>query len=222
MHLIYTLEKPGSIKNCSNHQPQHTTSAAISRAEKGKQRAGKYRVENEWKMNRSIGEYRIRAWRIEDAPSLAKYADNRNIWINLRDGFPRPYTLQDAQSLISRATGADPETLFAIATQSEAIGSIGLMIGKDVHRFTAEIGYWLAEPFWGRGIMTRAVEVLVAYGIQDLGLHRIFAEPYTTNPASAIVLEKAGFIREGILRSSVFKDGKVLDQFMYSYVALDR
>jgi RimJ/RimL family protein N-acetyltransferase len=114
---------------------------------------------------------------------------------------------------------SDPITVFAIATPSEAIGSIGLMPGKDVHRFTAEMGYWLAEPFWGKGIMTQAVKSLAAYAIVDLKLKRIFAEPYATNPASARVLEKAGFMREGILRSNAFKDGKVLDQFLYSYVA---
>ena len=93
-----------------------------------------------------------------------------------------------------------PVTVFAIANQLEAIGSIGLVIGKDVHRFTAEVGYWLAEPFWGKGIMTRALNILTEYGIQALGLNRIFAEPYTTNPASARVLEKAGFHCEDILR----------------------
>jgi len=156
---------------------------------------------------------------MEDAPSIAKYANNRKIWMNLRDAFPHPYSLQDAESFISRVIEANPITVFAIATQWEAIGSIGLMLGKDVHRFTAEIGYWLAEPFWGKGIMTQAVKSLTAYAIRDLKLHRIFAEPYTTNPVSARVLEKAGFICEGILRSNVFKDGKILDQFLYRYVA---
>jgi len=94
------------------------------------------------------------------------------------------------------------------------------MPGKDVHRFTAEIGYWLAEPFWGTGIMTQAVKSMTAYAIRDLKLHRIFAEPYTTNPASARVLEKARFICEGTLRSNVFKDGKILDQFLYSYISI--
>jgi len=156
---------------------------------------------------------------MKDAPSIAKYANNIKIWINLRDIFPHPYSLQDAQSFISHAIEANPVTVFAIANQSEAIGSIGLMRGKDVHRFTAEIGYWLAEPFWGKGIMTQAVKTLTAYGIHDFGLHRIFAEPYVTNSASARVLEKSGFTCEGILRSNVFKDGKVLDQFLYSYVS---
>jgi RimJ/RimL family protein N-acetyltransferase len=169
-------------------------------------------------MYREIGGYIIRDWQMEDAPSIAKYANNRKIWMNLRDAFPHPYSLQNAKSFISRAIESDPTTVFAIATQSKAIGSIGLILGKDVHRFTAEIGYWLAESFWGKGIMTQAVKSLTAYAIRELKLQRIFAEPYTTNLASARVLEKAGFICEGILRSNVFKDGKVLDQFLYSYI----
>ena len=169
-------------------------------------------------MYREIGEYIIRDWQVEDAPAVAKYANNRKIWINLRDAFPYPYRLQDAESFISRVIEANPITVFAIATQSEAIGSVGLMVGKDVHRYTAEMGYWLAEPFWGKGIMTQAVKSMSSYAIRNLKLHRIFAEPYSTNPASARVLEKAGFICEGILRSNVFKDGKVLDQYLYSYV----
>ena len=155
---------------------------------------------------------------MEDAPSIAKYANNRKIWLNLRDAFPHPYRIQDAESFISRVIEASPITVFAIANQSESIGSIGLMSGKDVHRHTAEMGYWLAEPFWGRGIMTQAVKCLTDYAINDLKIHRIFAEPYTTNPASARALEKAGFTCEGILRSNVFKDGRVLDQFLYSYI----
>ena len=169
-------------------------------------------------MHRNIGEYIIRDWSMGDAPSIARYANNRKIWMNLRDAFPYPYRLQDAESFISRVIEANPITVFAIATQSEAIGSVGLMVGKDVHRYTAEMGYWLAEPFWGKGIMTQAVKSMSSYAIRNLKLHRIFAEPYSTNPASARVLEKAGFICEGILRSNVFKDGKVLDQYLYSYV----
>ena len=169
-------------------------------------------------MYRKIDEYIIRDWQMEDAPSIAKYANNRKIWMNLRDALPHPYSLKDAQSFISQVIISNPITVFAIATQSEAIGSIGLMLGKDVNRFTAEIGYWLAEPFWGKGIMTQAVKSMTAYAIHDLRLHRIFAEPYSTNPASARVLEKAGFICEGILRSNAFKDGNVLDQLLYSYV----
>ena len=167
-------------------------------------------------MYQEIGKYIIRDWQIQDAPFIVTYANNRKIWVNLRDAFPYPYSLADAKDFISRVTGADPVTVFAIATKSEAIGSIGLMLGKDVHRFTAEMGYWLSEPYWGKGIMTDAVQYLTAWAFRELKLHRIFAEPYATNTASHRVLEKAGFTREGVLRSSAFKDGKILDQYLYS------
>jgi len=122
-------------------------------------------------MYREIGQHIIRGWRMEDAPSIAKYANNRKIWMNLRDAFPYPYSLQDAESFISRIIEADPITVFAIATQSEAIGSIGLMVGNDVHRYTAEMGYWLAEPYWGKGIMTKAVKSMTSYAVRNLKLH---------------------------------------------------
>lgn len=162
--------------------------------------------------------YCIRDWRMADAASIAAYANNRKIWLNLRDAFPHPYTLADAEAFIAMVNAPDRVTVFAIATPSEAIGSIGLMPGEDVHRFTAEMGYWLAEPYWGKGIMTRAVKALTAYALGELKFRRIFAEPYATNPASAKVLEKAGFTCEGLLRANVFKDGQVLDQFLYSYI----
>lgn len=170
-------------------------------------------------MYQKIGEYTIRDWKMEDAPTIAKHADNRKIWQNLRDGFPHPYRIQDAKMFIERVNEAHPRTVFAVATESEAIGSIGLMLGADVHRFTAEMGYWLAEPSWGKGIMTQAVRFLSKWAFRELKLHRVFAEPYATNPASHRVLEKAGFAREGILRSSAFKDGRLLDQFLYSRIA---
>jgi [ribosomal protein S5]-alanine N-acetyltransferase len=169
-------------------------------------------------MYHKIGNYIIRDWQTQDAPFLAKYANNKKIWLNLRDAFPYPYSLADAEDFISRAIGADPVTIFAIATKSKAIGSIGLMLGKDVHRFTAEMGYWLAEPYWGKGIMVHAVQFLTAWAFRELKLHRISAEPYSTNTTSHKVLEKAGFTREGVLRSSAFKDGKILDQYLYSQI----
>jgi RimJ/RimL family protein N-acetyltransferase len=176
---------------------------------------------NEMVSNLEFGGYLIRDWRKDDAPSIARYANNRKIWLNLRDAFPNPYRLQDAENFLSRVIEAEPRTVFAIATKAEAIGSIGLMIGKDVHRYSAELGYWLAEPFWGRGIMTQAVKNITAFAFTELNVIRVFAEPYTTNPASARVLEKAGFVCEGILRANVFKDGKVLDQYLYSFVNVD-
>lgn len=169
--------------------------------------------------NIEIGNYVIRKWRKEDAASIVRYASNRKIWINLRDAFPHPYTKADADAfLLLRAMQMQPGSYFAIASDNDAIGSIGLMAGSDVHRFTAELGYWLAEPFWGKGLMTSAVRALSEYAFSELGFCRIFAEPYTTNAASARVLDKAGFALEGIMRSSVFKDGRILDQYLYAKV----
>lgn len=170
-------------------------------------------------MHRPIGEFWLRDWQEEDVPALACYANNRKIWSNLRDAFPHPYRPEHAGEFIGRVNAASPRTVFAIATESEAVGSIGLMPGQDVHRYTAELGYWLAEPYWGRGIVTGAVRAMVEYGFQELGLHRIFAEPYAGNKASARVLEKAGFTLEGRLRASVFKDGRILDQLLYAIVS---
>ena len=169
-------------------------------------------------MYHQIEHYIIRDWQMDDVASIVKYANNRKIWQNLRDGFPNPYSTHDAELFVTQVNEANPRTAFAIASEFEAIGSIGLMLGKDVHRFTAEMGYWLAEPFWGKGIMTQAVRFLTAWAFRSLKLHRISAEPYSTNLASHRVLEKAEFSCEGVLRSSVFKDGKVLDQFLYSYI----
>jgi len=169
-------------------------------------------------MNHAFGEYWIRDWCRDDAPSIARYANNRKIWINLRDAFPHPYAPKDAEAFLKRAMQRVPRTFFAIATEAEAIGSIALMPGQDVHRFTAELGYWLGEPFWGKGIMTKAVNAISEYAFEEIGLHRIFAEPYITNPASARVLEKAGFVCEGILKANAVKDGRVLDQLLYARV----
>lgn len=167
-------------------------------------------------MKQDLDEYTIRDWHEDDATSIARYANNKKIWINLRDAFPYPYSLANAKAFISRAMQLEPRTYFAIATEQEAIGSIGLVPGQDVHRFTAELGYWLAEPFWNNGIMTKAVSALSEYAFEGLGLYRVFAEPYITNTASARVLEKSGFVLEGVLRANAFKEGRVLDQYIYA------
>jgi len=169
-------------------------------------------------MKLEFGEYQIRDWEDRDAPSLAKYANNRKIWLNLRDAFPHPYTLFDAQEFIARVKTQNPRTVFAIASQTEAIGSIGLGLGKDVHRFTAEMGYWLAEPFWNRGIISAAIKIFADFSLEKFNLNRIYAEPYASNPASARVLEKAGFIREGIMKAQAYKDGKILDMYLYAKI----
>jgi RimJ/RimL family protein N-acetyltransferase len=160
----------------------------------------------------------IRPWQDDDLASLVKYANNRKIWANLRDGFPHPYLEENGRAYLETLRGLDPLTIFAIATPEEAIGSIGLFPGKDVHRLTAEMGYWLAEPYWGQGIMSEAATRFTDAAFVAFGLVRIHAEPYATNSGSCRVLEKAGFTLEGRLKASVFKDGKILDQLMYAKI----
>ena len=170
-------------------------------------------------MRIDIGKYKIRHWQEKDAQAIAKYANNRKIWQNLRDGFPHPYGLEDAKDFLELVFRQEPRTYFAIASDEEAIGGIGLGIGIDVHRFTAEMGFWLAEPFWNKGIMTEAVIRFTEYSFDKFKLHRIYAEPYVSNPASAKVLEKAGYTLEGTLHANVFKDGSVLDQRLFARVS---
>jgi len=169
-------------------------------------------------MKLPFGKYMIRSWHEVDAEPLQRYADNRNIWLNLRDLFPHPYTLEDAQWWVGFAPGEDPERSFAIATASEPIGGIGLVLGDDISRHTAELGYWLAEPYWGQGITTHAVRVFTDYAFKQFSLNRVFATPFAGNAASERVLEKSGYTREAVLRDAVIKDGVIRDQVMYAKV----
>ena len=159
-----------------------------------------------------------RSWRASDADALAKHANNRNIWINLRDAFPHPYSKRDAREFLKSLSQRSPETLFAIAVNDEAVGGIGFVLHPDVERVSAEIGYWLGEAFWGRGIATEALVAITAHAIQTHGLTRIYAVPFAWNAASCRVLEKAGYVLEGRLRKSAIKDGRITDQLQYAYV----
>ncbi len=169
-------------------------------------------------MQIEFGEYRIRDWASQDVRCLAKYANNRKIACWLRDRFPCPYTRADAAAFLATVAQQDPRTTFALATEAETIGGISLEFGADVHRFTAELGYWLGEPFWGRGIMTEAVRHFTAWAFETFEIHRICAAVFAGNGASVRVLEKAGFELEGRLHASVFKEGRILDQFLYARV----
>ena len=171
-------------------------------------------------MNRILpdGEWQIRSFRPEDAAAIAKYANNRAVSRNLRDRFPHPYSLRHAEVWIDLASAQMPETNFAIASTTEAIGGIGLELGRDVHRRSANVGYWLGEPFWGRGIATEALRALTEYAFATFDLARLDAHVYEWNPASARVLEKAGYEYEGRLRKSVTKDGQTIDQWLYAMV----
>jgi [ribosomal protein S5]-alanine N-acetyltransferase len=149
---------------------------------------------------------------------LALQANNRTVWLNLRDALPHPYTLDDARRWIDSLKEQNPVAYFAIVVDGLAVGAIGLTTGSDILRRSAEIGYWLGEDYWGRGIATDAVHRVSEYGFTELGLLRIFATPISWNAASFRVLERAGFQREGLLRSACVKDGNVVAMVMYSKV----
>jgi len=163
----------------------------------------------------------IRSWRLTDIPALARHADDRKVWRNLRDRFPHPFTVMDAARWVRAATTASPETHFAIAVDGEAVGSVGLELLSDVHSRSAEIGYWLGRTHWGRGLATEAVRAFTLYAFAAYGLYRIFATVFEWNPASRRVLEKAGYTLEGRLRKSVVKDGQLLDSYLYAIVRGD-
>jgi RimJ/RimL family protein N-acetyltransferase len=159
----------------------------------------------------------VRSWQRGDLESMVAHADNRNVWINLRDRFPHPYTERDGRAFLKHTLVQRPETAFAIAVNGEAVGGVGFQIMSDVERVSAEIGYWLGEPFWGRGIATEALVALTQYAIETHGLTRVYAVPFAWNAASCRVLEKAGYVLEGRLRRSAIKDGRVTDQLQYAF-----
>jgi RimJ/RimL family protein N-acetyltransferase len=159
----------------------------------------------------------LRPWRSADGAALVRHANNRKIWLNLRDRFPHPYTQADANGWLAlrAADTGDPHN-FAIEFEGDAIGGIGLEFFTDVHRMTAEIGYWLAEPMWGRGFAPLAVKAVTHYAFATFDLRRLQATVYEWNPASARVLEKAGYTLEARLRNYIFKDNRICDAWMYA------
>jgi RimJ/RimL family protein N-acetyltransferase len=161
----------------------------------------------------------IRSWKPADLDALVEHADNARIAINLRDRFPHPYTRRHGRAFLARMRATTPETSFAIASDGRAIGGIGFVLGHDVERVSAEIGYWLGESFWRRGIATEALIAITDYAITTHRLTRLFAVPFAWNIASCRVLEKAGYELEGRLRRSAIKDGHITDQLQYAFIA---
>ena len=161
---------------------------------------------------------RIRKWELSDAKDLATALSNKKVQDNLRDGLPYPYTEQDGKEFISAMLSADEsETFaFAITVDNMVIGSIGIFRQGNIHRQTAELGYYIAEEYWGKGIMTEAVKQICEYVFANSDIIRIYAEPFAYNIASCRVLEKVGFQYEGTLRSNAVKNGRVIDMEMYS------
>ncbi len=161
---------------------------------------------------------RVREWLKTDAEALAEHANNSNVARNLRDRFPHPYTLRDARAFLRQAVAARDPTNLAIEADGVAVGAIGYVPGRDVERFSAEIGYWLGESFWGRGIVSEALQLVTEHAFERMNFLRLFALPFADNIASVRVLEKAGYVKEGLLQSSSVKFGEPRDQFMFARI----
>lgn len=153
---------------------------------------------------------------MNDLGSLVEYANNEHISQYLTDQFPHPYLPENGAKFIEFAMKCMPERIFAIEIEGRASGGIGLHPMEDIHRKNAELGYWLAEPHWGKGIMTRAIGQVVRYGFEHFDIDRIFARPFGTNLGSQRVLEKAGFVLEGRFEKTLFKKGEYLDELVYA------
>lgn len=158
----------------------------------------------------------IRPWAETDAESLQRHANNRNVSIHLRDRFPFPYEMEHARTFLGWLAKQVSPTVWAIEVNREAVGGIGIELQSDVERVSAEIGYWLGEGVWGRGIATEALRAVTTEAFTRYDITRLYAVPFADHPASVRVLEKAGYVREGLMRRSAIKEGKVRDQFLYA------
>ena len=157
----------------------------------------------------------LRKWKLNDIPSLVKYLNNIKIWNNVRDRMPSPYTQKDAEEFISKQKIIDPNVNFAIVYNNEVTGGISILLKEDVSRIGAEIGYWLAEPFWGKGITTAAIGQLADYAFKNFAIERLYAEVYEHNKASMRTLEKNGFYLESIRKKAVIKNNVVMNDHVY-------
>jgi len=165
-----------------------------------------------------LGDLRVRSWRKSDLNALVRHANNSKIAANLRDQFPYPYTRRAGVDYLEFVYEQTPERSFAIEHDGEAIGGVGFQIGVDISRVSAEMGYWLSESFWGRGIATRVVQASSDWAFDYYQVTRVYAMVFSHNVASMRVLEKAGFEREGVMRRSAIKNGVILDQVLYAKV----
>jgi [ribosomal protein S5]-alanine N-acetyltransferase len=161
----------------------------------------------------------LRRWRTRDLASLVRHANNANVSRYLRERFPYPYTRRDARAFLASAAipGAD-DTRLAIDVGGEAVGGIGVIIGTDIERYSAEVGYWLGEEYWGRGIVTEALQLFSDDVFERLNLLRLFAVAAVANVGSARVLEKAGYQQEAVMRSAAVKFGQPNDQLLYARI----
>ena len=159
----------------------------------------------------------LRPFRQNDLDRLASLANNLKISSKLTDQFPHPYTVDHAKSFIERCTSAEPFNVLAIEVNSELAGAIGVHPQQDIFRSNAELGYWIAEPYWGQGVMSAAIKQMLAYTFNNFDVNRVFARPFSNNPASQRVLEKNGFKKEAHLKGTILKNNEVLDELIYAF-----
>jgi RimJ/RimL family protein N-acetyltransferase len=160
----------------------------------------------------------VRDWREDDRESLVRFANSRDVARNLTHSFPHPYTEAAADAWFATLAEMPEPTAWAIEVDGLAVGGIGIILGEGVYGKTAQFGYWLGEPYWGRGIMTAAAQKVSDYAMSHFGLVRLEARVFEWNPRSMRVLEKCGFEREGVLRRSVFQEGRIIDSVLYARV----
>ncbi|UOG74800.1 GNAT family N-acetyltransferase [Hymenobacter tibetensis] len=165
-----------------------------------------------------LQEARLRPWCFADAPALVEYANDQRVAQNLRDSFPHPYTQQDAEFYLCLMADQQRDLHLAVEVKGEAVGSVGVHFKTDVRRHSAEIGYWLGQAHWGRGLATAAVQAVSDYVFAHFEVCRLYAVVFETNRASARVLEKAGYVLEAVMRKSVVKEVRILDSLLYAKV----
>ncbi|MCB0476375.1 MAG: GNAT family N-acetyltransferase [Flavobacteriaceae bacterium] len=161
-------------------------------------------------------DFKLRPWQMDDLESLVQHANNFEVAKNLTDAFPHPYTEADGKAFITMATKADPIHIFAIEVAGRAVGGIGIHPQSDIMKKNAELGYWLGEPYWGKGIITRAIKQMVDFAFKTYDITRVYARPYGTNIGSQKVLEKNGFKLEARIEKNIFKNGEFLDELIYA------
>ena len=162
--------------------------------------------------------FKLRGWKLEDAASIQPHADNPNVYSYLLDRFPHPYTMEAAENWVNFMLSLEPNYNFVIEVDGNAVGVIGLEMRDDVYAKSPLIGYWISETLWGRGIMSAAIKLLTTYAFKNLDVIRIQAGVLGNNPRSMRTLEKAGFVKEGILKNSMVKNGVILDEHVYGLV----
>jgi len=163
----------------------------------------------------------LRPFRLSDMYALTTHANNKKISDNLNDGFPYPYTEKNAIEFIDSLKNDDPQKILAIELNGEAVGAIGIFPQTKVQRLNAEIGYWVGEAFWGRGIATKAVKSMLAYAFTNFDIIRIYARPFPHNTASQRVIEKSGFKLEARIKNGLCKNDAIFDELIYSILKED-